>query len=173
MASTNKTDNLELNNWVGGDRSQREDFNSDNEKIDTWAGEVNSQLNDIAQDINTLKTGKQDLIVDSGNITLPLTVTNSISGYTPKYRKVGSECKLSGKTNGVSANSTQIATLPTGYRPTETSTFVTVFFNGTKFITCTIIVQANGTVSFISSSDGTVPTSACEIYLNGIAFYCN
>ena len=35
MPSTNKTPNLQLNNWVGSDRPKREDFNSDNTKIDT------------------------------------------------------------------------------------------------------------------------------------------
>lgn len=60
MASTNKTTNLELNNWIGGDRSQREDFNSDNEKIDTWAGRVNSQLNENVQNIEQISASKLD-----------------------------------------------------------------------------------------------------------------
>lgn len=110
---------------------------------------------------------------DSGWINLPLNITNTVSGYTPKYKKVGNECKLSGKLNGVSANSTQIATLPTGFRPAETSAFTTVYNNGSKYIACGIMVQANGNISFISSSDGSIPTSTCEIHLNGIAFYCN
>ena len=60
MASSEKTTNLQLNNWIGSDRSQREDFNADNEKIDAWAGEVNSQLNDITQNISNLENDKQD-----------------------------------------------------------------------------------------------------------------
>lgn len=44
MSSTNKTTNLELNDWLPNDTSKREDFNNDNYKIDEWAGKVNSQL---------------------------------------------------------------------------------------------------------------------------------
>ena len=34
MASTNKTDNFELNQWLGSDTPQRADFNEDNRIID-------------------------------------------------------------------------------------------------------------------------------------------
>ena len=34
MSSTNKTTNLKLNDWVGTDVPQREDFNADNQRID-------------------------------------------------------------------------------------------------------------------------------------------
>lgn len=34
MSSTNKTENLMLNNWTGSDKPQRVDFNYDNEVID-------------------------------------------------------------------------------------------------------------------------------------------
>ncbi len=34
MSSTNKTNNLKLNNWIGSDKPMRVDFNYDNEVID-------------------------------------------------------------------------------------------------------------------------------------------
>lgn len=39
MSSTNKTDNLNLNNWIGSDVPKREDFNMDNSIIDSVLGE--------------------------------------------------------------------------------------------------------------------------------------
>ena len=54
MSSTNKTTNLNLNQWEGTDRSQRTDFNEDNKKIDAWAGEVNSQLNERIKDLRII-----------------------------------------------------------------------------------------------------------------------
>lgn len=39
MSSTNKTTNLKLNDWVGTDIPQREDFNADNQRIDSAIGE--------------------------------------------------------------------------------------------------------------------------------------
>ena len=39
MSSTNKTTNLQLNDWVGTDVPQREDFNADNQRIDKAIGD--------------------------------------------------------------------------------------------------------------------------------------
>lgn len=39
MSSTNKTPNLQLNDWVGTDVPQREDFNTDNRRIDGACGD--------------------------------------------------------------------------------------------------------------------------------------
>lgn len=39
MSSTNKTTNLQLNNWIGSDVPKREDFNRDNSIIDNAIGE--------------------------------------------------------------------------------------------------------------------------------------
>ena len=38
MSSTNKTENLQLNSWIGADIPSREDFNRDNALIDTAVG---------------------------------------------------------------------------------------------------------------------------------------
>lgn len=35
MPAANKTDNIELNQWLGNEYPKREDFNADNLKIDT------------------------------------------------------------------------------------------------------------------------------------------
>lgn len=42
MSSTNKTNNLKLNSWLGSDKPQRADFNSDNEIIDSVITEHSS-----------------------------------------------------------------------------------------------------------------------------------
>lgn len=43
MSSTNKTENLGLNNWLGSDIPKREDFNSDNAILDrTIANHINN-----------------------------------------------------------------------------------------------------------------------------------
>lgn len=39
MSSTNKTENLKLNSWIGSDKPQRTDFNYDNEVIDKTISE--------------------------------------------------------------------------------------------------------------------------------------
>ena len=54
MASTNKTETLLLNQWLGNDISAREDFNSDNKKIDDWAKTVTTQLKENTQNFNEL-----------------------------------------------------------------------------------------------------------------------
>ena len=67
MASTNKTTNYELNQWLGNDYIKREDFNNDNELIDSAlkanADAITSEaaaraagdsvLEDLVSDINT------------------------------------------------------------------------------------------------------------------------
>lgn len=77
MSSTNKTTNLELNDWLPNDTSKREDFNADNEKIDAWAGEVNSQLNEIEQKVDNI-----DLSADKVSLA-------AISGMSAKSVQAG------------------------------------------------------------------------------------
>ena len=131
----------------------------------------NILISDIAQ-LNDMTKNKQDKIEDSSWCTLPLNVNNTVTGYTPKYRKNGNLLGLRGKLNGVTANSTSIATLPDGFRPTETSTFTCCMNKSKKFTTCTIIIQANGSISFVNGGDGTAPSSDDEIYLNNITYVC-
>lgn len=123
MASTNKTTNLELNNWIGGDRSQREDFNSDNEKIDIWAGEVNSQLNDFANN-------KQDKIEDTGWIDL--TLNEGIiarSGLNPQIRRIGKQVFLRGAILAKclsTTNNLAMFTIPSGFLPSKLIEFTSI-----------------------------------------------
>lgn len=44
MASTNKTESLTLNQWIGADKPKMEDFNFDNIKIDTAIAQVHADL---------------------------------------------------------------------------------------------------------------------------------
>ena len=48
MASTNKTENYELNQWVKTDPVLMDDFNADNEKIDRAIKAVESNIPRIA-----------------------------------------------------------------------------------------------------------------------------
>ena len=68
MSSTNKTTNLGLNQWIGSDRSKREDFVDDNKKIDDWAGQVNTQLNACVKKdniINNCSTTEEGFALDA------------------------------------------------------------------------------------------------------------
>lgn len=49
MASTNKTENFGLNQWIGTDQMARADFNSDNLKLDTFM----KQTQDAVQNADT------------------------------------------------------------------------------------------------------------------------
>ncbi len=49
MSSTNKTQNLKLNNWIASDKPKREDFNMDNQIIDAALTE---HKNDVVSHIN-------------------------------------------------------------------------------------------------------------------------
>lgn len=49
MSSTNKSNNLNLNQWIGSDVPQREDFNNDNAIIDSVLGK---HINNIATHTN-------------------------------------------------------------------------------------------------------------------------
>lgn len=44
MPAANKTDNIELNQWLGNEYPKREDFNADNLKIDTAIKEASDDL---------------------------------------------------------------------------------------------------------------------------------
>lgn len=44
MPAANKTDNIELNQWLGNEYPKREDFNADNLKIDTAITGTNNDL---------------------------------------------------------------------------------------------------------------------------------
>ncbi|MCI8648810.1 MAG: hypothetical protein HFG20_01690 [Anaerotruncus sp.] len=59
MASSNKTANLQLNQWVGSDKPKMADFNSDNSKIDAAfaAHTGNTAIHITAQERQTWNSG--------------------------------------------------------------------------------------------------------------------
>lgn len=57
MSSTNKTENLKLNSWIGSDKPQRTDFNYDNEVIDKTIAEHTS---DTVSHINSEERDRWD-----------------------------------------------------------------------------------------------------------------
>lgn len=50
MPSTNKTPNLELNQWAGNEYVKRQDFVDDNDKIDKAYGELKKEIENKASD---------------------------------------------------------------------------------------------------------------------------
>ena len=102
MSSTNKTEKLGLNIWVGSDRSQRTDFNSDNQKIDDFAKQISNKISEI--DIDRIyfcgqTTGENNYEVTNENITeyyTGLTIRivigiNSTSASTININSLGSK----------------------------------------------------------------------------------
>ena len=63
MPSANKTPNINLNNWSGNERVQREDFCQDNLTIDKEVGELKTNLGNK----ETLTTSNKDSLVDAVN----------------------------------------------------------------------------------------------------------
>ena len=68
MSSINKTKNLGLNNWIGSDRSQREDFSKDNEIIDEFADKVLKMFEDCLKKsnlVNNCSTTEEGFAADA------------------------------------------------------------------------------------------------------------
>lgn len=80
--------------------------------------EVKGDLTIDTQSTNISDSGWQNLELSSG-------ITNKTN--TSKYRKIGSEVFLELSVQGVNAARTDIATLPLGYRPSETIYFTGVY----------------------------------------------
>lgn len=74
--------------------------------------------------------------------------------------------------NGGSPSSEVIFTLPSGYRPTNTKSFIVSGFDGTTTKAYLVKIETSGAVSFLNT-DFTVPTfgTTASISLIGIRFY--
>lgn len=117
MASTYKTNNIKLNQWIGSDKPQRTDFNDDNMIIDTEITNLKSSIN-LAKNIyaNALynnATGKNYTITDYIDDTnLIVTMYGTISEIGEGERTPDNPYTLSGATqldisiNGISYNKT-------------------------------------------------------------------
>ena len=93
MASTNKTGNIQLNQWVAEDPVLMEDFNADNQKLDAAIGEIKQgallkKLLDITVTTSGVKTVELNLSgIDLSKFQrLYLYVDNS--GLTQFYMRV-------------------------------------------------------------------------------------
>lgn len=86
MASTNKTANLNLNQWSLSDKPEMADFNADNTKIDTV---VSAHLAESVTDAS----GVHGLVYEEGVYTPVISASSgSITAYTlheAKYTKIG------------------------------------------------------------------------------------
>ncbi|MEG1404828.1 MAG: hypothetical protein RSC52_04905, partial [Oscillospiraceae bacterium] len=69
MASTNKTANLGLNQWVESDPFLREDANADNSRIDAAIGGLNGKAEFIKlKDITSTASGISQIDIDVSDI---------------------------------------------------------------------------------------------------------
>ena len=133
------------------------------ERLDNLKGKIDnniSQLNDMAKN-------KQDKIIDSGWIVLPL--TNGIAyteGLTPRYRLVGKELRCIGMCNGYTTINTIIGTLPAGYRPISDFTCI-ARCGQNKY--AEINVSYNGIIKLVNFSD--TLTSNITLDVSCISFF--
>ena len=114
-----------------------------------------------------LKADYDDLVEGSGWITLPLATGieqyANASRYRCQYRKIGNQVFVVGCIKGVTANNTTIATLPTGYRPSETARYVT----GGNSVKGNAILSYDtaGNIIFVGYTINTTPTSSDYVYI--------
>ena len=95
MPSANKTPNINLNNWSGNERVQREDFCQDNLVIDREVGELKTNLGNK----ETLTTSKKDDLVVAIN-----EVNTKVGKLVASYAEVTLEvAKWSGQTYSLEA----------------------------------------------------------------------
>ncbi len=59
MPSTNKTANLELNQWIGTDKPKMADFNADNSLIDAAIGDLQSDMQDAEATLGNFYTKQE------------------------------------------------------------------------------------------------------------------
>ncbi len=100
MSSTNKTPNLELNNWVGSDIPKREDFNEDNNILD-WT--IGSHLDNTTMHTTAAEKTKINspfvitAYTGNGSSSRQITITSEFepkwglvfkTGYTPQIMDI-------------------------------------------------------------------------------------
>lgn len=91
-----------------------------------WRYDNNDNVTPLATFMNLLAISVSDALADlradltipdSGWINLPLASgTVAVSGYTPRYRKIGSVVYIEGRCTNVTG-SFSVGTLPAGFRP--------------------------------------------------------
>ena len=90
-------------------------------------------------------------LIDSGWIDL--TLNSGITAYSedqkPRYRRVGKEVFISGVFKGVTANNTDIATLPAGYRPSKK---IIIAVGSVGQMISRLSIDTNGVISYNRST---------------------
>ena len=128
MASTNKTPNLNLPQWVGTDKPERTDFNAAFSDVDSAIGSQTYTEQNYVTDgetltdsIDALDVGLNDVADIESDTNLTMTngwIANSAATYgSPRYYKDRGRVYLAGFVTGASKTTNDIATLPIGYRP--------------------------------------------------------
>lgn len=111
--------------------------------------------------------------IDSGWLVLPLeeniTAQSSNAIYTPQYRKIGNIVYVEGCVKGATANNTNLATLPSGYRPVHQMRYVT---GRNVSANATLQLSTSGVISLVGLTDGSTPTASTYIYIQ-ISFITN
>lgn len=118
-----------------------------------------------------LKINKKILppVEDSGWVEItPLIGTAGTGYYVPMYRKIGNIVHLRGQIQGVSALTTALFTLPSGFYNTSSRKSFCTTNDGLQInfvrVLNTGIVQLQRTTGDVTSTDGV------RLYLDGISF---
>lgn len=121
---------------------------------------LKTQMTQAQTDIEALQSAlSQASVSDSGWLNLPL--TDGIEAYAttqiPQYRKIGDIMFLRGAVKGITAAVT-IGTLPTGYRPNKTVSFLqnTSVRTGGFVMTARYTINSSGEIRLEFISDGAV-----------------
>lgn len=93
MASTNKTENIGLNDWASEDRPERADFNSDNLILDEYIGDMSQSLektiNQISGQVQNITLYVNGLMGDDDNVGGQLTPYKTIQAAINNIPKIG------------------------------------------------------------------------------------
>lgn len=124
-----------------------------------------SNIYDAVEQLETEMTGaladiealKATAATDTGWLTLPL--AQGISGYgnsVPQYRKIGNIVFIRGAVQNVLERNTVIGTLPEGFRPTVSHSYIqnTSMRTGNVGMNARLAIRSNGEILIETISDG-------------------
>lgn len=160
MASTNKTQNLELSQYIGTDKpTYLGDYNSDMAKIDFASGELGLAIQQVATNLNTTdgKIGTLTNLNTTNKDSLVVAVNEVNTKATSNTTNIGTLANLN------TDNKTTLVNALNEVNDKTTETFSTTEFKTNKVdidgkpIYCTIVVLGDNIVS------GSYPITALNV----------
>lgn len=122
MASSEKTQNLQLNKWLGNDSPKREDFNYDNERIDQAIKQTSEKIGILSE----LETSRKDSLVGAINEVKSSSDAKNVSLESPNFTSDNVQDGMNELFTNVSNGKTSIASAITdmGQSATGSDTFI-------------------------------------------------